>query len=447
MNSGERRLSRRGWLSGALGVTAGIALGFEDEALALGRTPVGGKLAMRVPWALGSIDPHDLRDPAAALFAHAIFDSLYAVDASNAPYPALATAMPAREGAGTVVRLRDGIRTARGAALDARDVIFSIERARLRGGAALWTDLPKPSAHPGERLAILFGSADPYKLARALGSPLFALVPRTFSAPLPDGTGAFRADLKGGKLTLTRNTNAARGAAFLEAIEVESAADLKASLRQFEAERDDVGWLGMGLFGGRKNALRFDCGALAWIVLVTGSDAGAAGAAGAAQKLASALPSERLGHLGLGALPAASGSAAWTGPKTPHLVEIANTLAPILSNPGHEVTVLAISRAEVAKRRGKSALVLDIVRPLGPGATSTMLALASAEDASRAADLVRRPPKVIPASARAAAATLKVGVIGEVRASGGVVPDVTLAKNAVHDGWDLGASFRRKGTK
>lgn len=455
MNSGERRLSRRGWLSGALGVTAGIALGFEDEALALGRTPVGGKLAMRVPWALGSIDPHDLRDPAAALFAHAIFDSLYAVDASNAPYPALATAMPAREGAGTVVRLRDGIRTARGAALDARDVIFSIERARLRGGAALWTDLPKPSAHPGERLAILFGSADPYKLARALGSPLFALLPRTFSAPLPDGTGAFRADLKGGKLTLTRNTNAARGAAFLESIEVESAADLKASLRQFEAERDDVGWLGMGLFGGRKNALRFDCGALAWIVLVTGSDAGAAGAAGAAQKLASALPSERLGHLGLGVLPAASGSAAWTGPKTelvvdegaPHLVEIANTLAPILSNPGHEVTVLAISRAEVAKRRGKSALVLDIVRPLGPGATSTMLALASAEDASRAADLVRRPPKVIPANARAAAATLKVGVIGEVRASGGVVPDVTLAKNAVHDGWDLGASFRRKGTK
>ena len=32
MNSGGRRLSRRGWLSGALGVTAGMALGFEDEA-------------------------------------------------------------------------------------------------------------------------------------------------------------------------------------------------------------------------------------------------------------------------------------------------------------------------------------------------------------------------------------------------------------------------------
>ena len=56
---------------------------------------------------------------------------------------------------------------------------------------------------------------------------------------MPDGTGAFRADLKGGKLTLTRNTNAARGAAFLESIEGESAAGLNASLRQFESERDN----------------------------------------------------------------------------------------------------------------------------------------------------------------------------------------------------------------
>jgi peptide/nickel transport system substrate-binding protein len=455
MNGETRQWSRRTWLAAAFGATASMALGIEEEAFAMGRTPVGGKLSLRVPWSLASMDPHDLRDPAAALFSHAVFDPLYAVDASNNPYASLATAMPQREGAGTVVRLREGLRTARGTALDARDVIFSIDRARARGGAALWTDLPKPAAHPGERLAITFGAADPFKLARALASPLFALVPRGFSASSPDGTGAFKAEIKGGKLTLTRNANAARGAAFLESVEVESAPDLKASLRQFEAERDDVGWLGMGLFGGRKNAVKFDCGVLAWIVLVTGSDAGAAGGAGAAQKLVNALPAERLGHLGLGALPAASGSAAWTGPKTelvvdesaPHLVEIANTLAPILSNPGHEVTALAVSRAEVAKRRGKAALLLDIVRPLGPGSTSTLLALASADDPARAADLVRHPPKTVPASARGAAALLKVGVIGEVRASGGAAPDVSLVKNAVHDGWDLGASYRRKAAK
>jgi peptide/nickel transport system substrate-binding protein len=128
-------------------------------------------------------------------------------------------------------------------------------------------------------------------------------------------------------------------------------------------------------------------------------------------------------------------------------VEIANTVAPILSNPGHEVTVSALPRADVAKKRGKAALVLDVVRPLGPTALNTLVSLASAEDASRAADLVRRPPKGLASTARALAATLKVGVIGEVRASGGVAPDVTLAKNAALEGWDLGASFRKKGGK
>lgn len=454
MTGSAHRFSRRAWLSAALGLSAALALDVK-EALALGRTPVGGKIGLRVPWSLASLDPHDLRDPAAALFAHAVFDPLYAVDAAGTPYATLATALPAREGAGTVVRLREGLKTAKQAALDARDVIFSIERARSRGGAALWADLPKPAAHPSERLAVVFGSAEPTKLARALASPLYALVPKGFSASSPDGTGAFKATIAGGKLSLTRNPSAARGHAFLDSIEVESAADLKASLRQFEAERDDLGWLGVGLFGGRKNAARFDCGVLAWIVLVTGTDAGAAGAAGAAQRLVNALPAERLGHLGLGALPAASGSAAWEGPKTdlvvdetaPHLVEIANTLAPILSNAGHEVTVAAVTRAEAAKRRGKAALMLDVVRPLGPGALSALVSLASAGDAARAAELVKHPPKSLASSARALTSSLRVGVLGEVRASGGVVPEVVLAKNAVEGGWDLAASYRKKSGK
>ena len=448
------RLSRRAWLAAALGTAAAAALG-ERGAEAMGRTPVGGKLRLRVPWSLASMDPHELRDPAAALFGHAVFDPLFTVDGSNVPYPSLATAMPSREGVGTVVRLRDGLRTARQKALDAKDVIFSVERAKARGGAALWAELPKPAAHPSEKLAVVFGSADPTKLARALASPLFALVPRGFSASLPDGTGPFKASISGSKLSLTRNALAARGASFLDSVEVESAADLKASLRQFEAETDDVGWLGTGLFGGRKGAAKFDCGVLAWVVLVTGTDAGSAGGIGAAQRLVNALPAERLGHLGLGTLPAATGSPLWTGPKTdlvvdetaPHLVEIANTLAPILSSPGHEVTATPVARAEAAKRRGKAALMLDVVRPLGPGALHALVSLASAEDASRAADLVKHPPKSPASTARGHGASLKVGVLGEVRASGGVVPDVVLAKSAFYDGWDLGASYRKKGGK
>ncbi|MEZ4314533.1 MAG: hypothetical protein R3F14_41480 [Polyangiaceae bacterium] len=407
-----------------------------------------------MPWAVSSMDPHELRDAASALFGHAVFDPLFAVDAAGSPYPTLATTLPQRETPGTVVRIRGGLRTARGTALDARDVIASIDRARARGGSALWAELPRPTAHPGERLAVLFGTADPIKLAKALASPLFSLVPRSFSASSPDGTGPFRADIKSGKLSLTRNANAARGASFLDAVTIESAPDLRTSLRQFEAERDDVGWLGTGLFGGRKGAVKFDCGVLAWVVLSTGSEAGTAGGAGAAQRIANALPAERLGHLGLGALPAATGSPLWTGPKTDlvvdetagHLVEIATTLAPILSAPGHEVTVSPLPRAEVAKRRGKAALLLDVVRPLGPGGLNTLLSLATAQDPSHAADLSRKPPKNPSSSARALATALSVGVIGEVRASGGVIPSVTLAKQAFVDGWDLGASFRRKAT-
>src|SRR5262249_20535278 len=156
------------------------------------------------------------------------------------------------------------------------------------------------------------------------------LLPRAFSPTTPDGTGAFRAEVSATEIVLTRNLNAARGASFLDAIDVRRADDLKSSLRAFEAERSDIGWLGLGLPQPRRGAIRFDLGAVAWIVLATGTEAQSFGAPGVAQRLADALPAERLAHLGLGALPVASGDAAWGGPPTdlvvedaPHLVEIA----------------------------------------------------------------------------------------------------------------------------
>ncbi|MBK8252899.1 MAG: hypothetical protein IPK82_09545 [Polyangiaceae bacterium] len=447
----DRSLTRRGFLASAFAAAAMCTLETRD-AFALGRTPTGGKVSFRVPWQLSSIDPHDVRDPAAALFSQAIFDTLFAIDGAQMPYPTLANSLPTREGAGTVLRIREGLRTARGTALDARDVIFSIERAIARGGLPLWADLPKPAAHPAERLAVVFGTADPVKLAKSLSSPLFALVPKSFNSQKPDGTGAFRAELKPSKLTLSRNPNAARGGSFLDSIEVESAPDLKASLRQFEAERDDVGWLGLGLFGGRKGSRKFDLGTLGYVVLMIGTEAGSAGGIGAAQTLANAFGAERIGHLGLGTLPAGAGSPAWTGPKTDllvdetatHLVEVASTLAPLLSNPGHEVSVLTVARSEIQKRRGKAALMLDLARPLLPGPLGTFVSLANAYDPVKAQELYRKPPKNLASSARQLAAGLEVGVIGEVRAQGGVIAEVNLTKNAVMDSWDLGASYRRK---
>ena len=48
---------------------------------------------------------------------------------------------------------------------------------------------------------------------------------------------------------------------------------------------------------------------------------------------------------------------------SPHLVEIARTVAPILSRPGHEVTATPVARAEIARRRARGKATLAIERP------------------------------------------------------------------------------------
>ncbi|HLM72011.1 MAG TPA: hypothetical protein VK459_04960 [Polyangiaceae bacterium] len=429
------------------------ALSLPSGAFAMGRTPVGGRIGLHVPWPTGSIDPHDLRDPGAALFGSAIADPVFGLDASGTPYPTLATALPTREATGTVVRLRDGIRTARGSPLDARDLIASVDRARGRGAAAVLAEIPKPTPYPGDPSAVIFGNVDPGRLARALASPLVALLPKKFSPGVPDATGAFKAQPGAGKLVLSRNMLAARGHAFLDTLEISRADDLKTSLREFEAAHDDMGWLGSGLHAGRPGAVRFDAGLFGWAVLATGPEAANFHAPGVAQRIADALP-DRIAHLGLSGLPSGSGDPSWGGPpaellvdeSSPHLVEIARAVAPILNRPGHEVSVALVPRAELARRRdrGKAALAIDFVRPIGSGPLNALLSLATSESPSRARELAKLPPKLAAnASARSLTSSLHVGVLGELRVSGAAVPDIVLARALGGDGWDLGASFRR----
>src|SRR6185437_13618930 len=314
---------RRRFLAG-LGALAAARLVAPRSAAAMGRTPLGGRASFHVPWPTTSLDPHDLHDPMAALFGAAVADPVFAVDATNAPYAALTAGMPAREAGETVVRLREGMRTARLAPLDARDLVFSVERAREHGASALLADIPKPHVRSGDPLAASFGAIEPMHLARALASPLCALLPRHFDPAAPDGTGAFRAELGASGLLLTRNTVAARGPSFLDTIEVAPAPDLKTSLRDFEAEQDDLGWLGMGLHDQRKSAVPFDLGRVAWVVLVIGPDAGPASVPGTAQRLVDAIPPERLAHLALGPLPSSGGDPSWPGPPADMLVDDAS---------------------------------------------------------------------------------------------------------------------------
>jgi peptide/nickel transport system substrate-binding protein len=438
------------------GLGVAVIAGSRD-AMAMGRTPLGGHVSFHVPWPTGTLDPHDLRDPMAALFGAAVADPLYGLDVNGAPFPALAATLPTRENGETVVRLREGLRTARLAVIDAHDLIFSIERARVRGAYAVMADVPKPRMRKGDPLAVVFGTADPVHLARTLACPLLSILPRRFNPGAPDGTGAFRADVSPAGIILTRNLAAARGAAFLDAVEVTPAADLQTSLRAFEAEHDDLGWLGMGLHDGRKGAVRFDLGRAAWVVLLCGPDAGPAAMPGAAQRLADAIPPARLAHLGLGPLPPATGDPAWPGPAadllvddaSPHLVEVARAVAPVLSNPGHEVTIKPIPRAEIARRRARGAatLAVELVRPLGNGPHHVMTSLASAEDPSRGRDVAKIPHHGAVVPARTLTGQLRAGVLGDVRIAGGVIPEIVLGRSPGGEGWDLGASYRKQQKK
>ena len=229
------------------------------------------------------------------------------------------------------------------------------------------------------------------------------------------------------------------------------AADLADSLRAFESGQDDVGWLGLGYHRNRPKARGFDHGEVGWVVLVTGKAAGAYGAPGMAQELANAVPVERL-HLGLGRRAGLGALASWGGGPAAllyaggaaQLREVAEAVATKLSSRGHELTATPISRAELrtARSAGSFALALDVVRPLGGGA-SPLLALATADKPELGTDVALRPPR-LPAGkpAHLLTATLRLGVLGSIEVQGGSVAEAVLAAQPFGGGMDLGGSYR-----
>lgn len=415
-----------------------------SAAGALGRTPVGGNLRLCLPFRIGELDPHSLRDPLSALFAPAVADPLYALDGSGKPYPALATALPepSSDGARLRIGLRAGLVTSSGKRLDAKDVVFSLERARKSGGVSVLGELSKPALDPKDPLSFFFSGSDGLRVATALASPLCAIVPRGFSALAPDGTGAFRATLGRGELVLSRNPNAARGSAFLERIEVRAARDLADALRAFESDLADLGWLGSGLHRPRAGALSFEGPEIGWVVLRTGRDAGAWGAPGVAEQLLDRVPAERLRPLGI--VPptrARATGAAWGGgaaelvvaDDSPQLAEIAEALAPLLGGATHPVRARRIPRAELEARRSEFALLLDFVRNVGPPGRATLLGLLAAENA----ELLARPPEVTSYAPVDIARRYSFGVVGALRVAG-----ARLARYRGLESWQLGAVFR-----
>jgi peptide/nickel transport system substrate-binding protein len=415
------------------------------HAFALGRRPYGGVMRMMLPWPLDALDPHAVDDAAAQLFGAAVADPLYAVDPGGRPYPALAASLPEPHKGGLRVAIRPNLLSARGKPMDARDVLWSLARAERQGAAGLLAPLGKPAPDPADALAISFAVRDPAALAVTLASPLTAILPRSFSRLKPDGTGAFLAEVSRDALILKRNLTAARGAAFLDRVEVRSARDLKDPLRAFEASETDVSWLGEFLHSPRAGAVKYDAGAFGWVVLRSGKDAGSWGAAGVAQRLLDALPAGRLSYLGLtSASGGRGGDPGWGGEAAEILVAenatqleaIGKELAALMSRPGHELRVAVRPRRELEYRRdqGRYSLMLDFARPVGAAAAASSLGVLTLAGSS----LARRPPAGLAADPRGVTRALPLGVVGQLRASGAHVGTLHELES-----WDLGNVWKK----
>jgi len=433
--------------------TAVTLTGRAAPALARGRTAIGGRITLRFPWPVTTLDPHRLDDATAAILGEAIFDTLYARDDAGGFVPSLAEADPEPEGASLRVRLRGGLRTARGRPFEAKDAAAAIARARGLGARAWLTDVPAPRV---DGRSLVFAPRDAGRLVRALAPALVAMVPGGFSPEAPDGTGPMRFALRGDAATFARNPLATRGPSFLEEVVVRAAPSVAESLRAFQSLTDDLGWLGSGMHGLRAGSRPFDFGAVGWAVLFTGRDAQAWDAPGIAQALCDAVPASRLAHLALGPAWAASSPQAWSGPPSPlyvrddapWLVELAQALAATMTQPSHELTVKPIPAAELVQRRTarNHALLLDVVRPLAHGTFGALVGLATADGSARATEIVQKPPKLGEVPARTLTRTMHCGVVGEIRVQGGLVPDdIALAPSSTGYGFDLGASTRLRG--
>ena len=432
--NGSRALSRRGFVA---------ASALSGLSHAMGRSPYGGRLRLSVPWPIASVDPASLDDGFAALFASALFEPLYGTDAAGNPYPALAEGLPTKAGDGCRVKLRSGLKTASGRPLTGVDVVATLARARSRGAVGLLGEIDTPTLDAQDASSVVFAQAGAEAVARALSSPLLALVPRNFSPLSPDGCGAFKVELSRGRAVLTRNLNAARGPSFLDAIEVNSAPDLAELLRGFEVGQTDVGWFGSGLYRAVKDAVSFEAPRYGFAVLLPSKAVGAWGAPGTLQGLLDAVPAQQLSHLGLRELPAqAQGSPAWGGPATtiavlggaPQLVAVARAIASSLSTPGHELAVVEKTAAELAELRGsqKFGLLVDCVRAPSNATRELELALRSASSPETA----KRAPKTGRVTPRELGRQLALGVIGDLSVWGARRTGFVGV-----EGWQLGAVY------
>lgn len=436
-------LNRRQTLGALTALWGAAGLALTRSAPALGRIPYGGVVESSLPWELGAVDPHDLNDPVAAFLAPLLFEQLFTLDAQGNPYPTLAAAMPSLEGEVTNVVLRP-LRWPNGKAVSAKQIAWSLERSRQRGAKALLAGAGQFQAADDTTLTVT-GIA-PERLARALASPLTALLSQQASARDTFGLGPFRGKLTGDRAVLTRNPFAARGQPFLERIALRRAPSLADALRDFEAHQNNVGWFGRGLHEPRPDSRLVDTGHAGWVVLHAGQQSGRWARPGAAASLVSTIAQSSLERFGLVPSAAAAAPEAYAGGActlvvrrdAPYLVELATTLAAILGGPSALITVNAVSPQELTqlKRTRQFGFLLDQVRTLGSSAEDHQLSLLT--EAGLPFKPPRLPPGVNAANVPALVSpSLSFAVVGELHLLWATLPDLHIADGNLANAWQV----------
>jgi peptide/nickel transport system substrate-binding protein len=435
-------ISRR-WLIG--GAIAASVLP-RRRSFARGRVPFGAAVSLRLPWPLGSMDPHALDDVSASFLGSALFDSLYVSDDRGAFRPALAEAPPSLVDSEVRIKLREGLLTGAGLALDARDVFASLQRAKQGPGAQFFGPLFGPLRMLRGEIAFAMKTPDLDLVQQVLASSAFAIVPRTFRPETPDGTGPFMLRRRGDGWSLMRNPLAAMGPPPLREIRLREAKDLTDSLRAFESGEDDLGWLGRGFHDLRPESRTFDAGMLGFAILRAGTHAPGWSVPGNMQRIVDGLAPAQFASFGIPGWTEAP-LVQWpfqteslvARDDSPWLADVAKLIATLLSKPGApglSVRLVAAAELRALRQSGDYALMLDTVRTWDglPSAWALRSAALAPLPPHTAGDLdaLRKPEA---RTARVVGRTSPFGVLGEIRVTGGVSKEIHLAAQSSSMPW------------
>jgi peptide/nickel transport system substrate-binding protein len=241
-------------LAGAVVLALAVPAGAET------RPDYGGSIVGTLTSEPVSFDPTKARTHAELTVVGLLYDTLYRATPDGKIVPHLAGAMPAVDGKKVTIALRRGLEFTDGSALDASDVVASLQR--LQKSDAGWLLAPVDSiAGSGDSVVITL-AADAPDLAAMLAAPQASITPKG-AAPkkVPIGSGPFAVDSfdrEKRRLVLVANDACFAGRPYLDKLELRWFDDPEAEPRAFEDGKIQLSARGATRFSGAQPKYKAD---------------------------------------------------------------------------------------------------------------------------------------------------------------------------------------------